>query len=116
MQLTLTGSRHACPMHASHTTHPEMAADAHAMSHGSTGTAHQATRLATSEDVGTLGHCDFPCAPATCGSAVTCGTTAAVPTGRGLSPDAFASKDALSLVALAPPSLTTAPESPPPRT
>ena len=115
MQLTLTGSRHACPMHASQDTQPETAAGAHAMSHASAATEHQATPLTAADDTGTLGHCDLPCAPAACSSAVTCGATAAVPTMSGLTPASFASKRAIAPAALAPRSFTTAPEPPPPR-
>jgi hypothetical protein len=115
MQLTVMGNAYACPMHASENAQPETAADAHAMGHGSTAAEHQATHPATSDDMGTLGHCDVPCAPATCGTAVTCGATVAVPTGSSLSPASFAAKGAIALAALAPRSLTTAPEPPPPR-
>jgi len=115
VQLTLMGSGRACPMHASQNTHSQTAADAHAMGHESAGAQHQATRLATLDDMGALGDCDFPCVPALCGSSVSCGATAAAPTGSGVSAAAFASNGAVALAALAPRSLTTAPEPPPPR-
>jgi hypothetical protein len=115
MQLTVTGNDYACPIHASENAHRETGGHAHAMSAGGVALAHQATHLATGEDMGMPGHCDFPCAPAACGSAVTCNATVAVATGSCLCPVSFASTSAVALTALAPQSRSTAPEPPPPR-
>jgi hypothetical protein len=116
MQLTVTGKAYACPIHASESSQRHTAADAHAMTHGSAATEHQPTHRTPADDNGTLAHCDFPCAPAACGSGVACSATVAVASGGGLSSAAFATNRVVARTALVPPSLTTAPEPPPPRT
>lgn len=115
MQLTLMGSGRACAMHTSQNAHSETAAGAHAMGHESVRAQHQVARVTTLNEMGTLGRCELPCAPAACGFAVTCGVTAAAPAASGFSPAAFASNGAVALAVVAPRSLTTAPEPPPPR-
>jgi hypothetical protein len=115
MQLTLTGSGRACPMHASQNTQPDVAAGMHAMSHGIAEPHHQAMHLATLDDAEALGHCDFSCAPAACPSTVTCGGTTAAPAESGLSSLAFESNRAVAPTTQPLRSLTTAPEPPPPK-
>jgi hypothetical protein len=114
-QLTTTASGFACPIHARDNPQRETAAAAHTMSHGGAATEHPATRVPTGDDMGMGGHCDFTCAPAACGSAVTCSATIAVTTESGLFPVSLATNTVVALAALTPQSLTTAPEPPPPR-
>jgi hypothetical protein len=115
VQLTITGSGRGCPMHASHHTPSETAGDMHDMSHQGENADHETRGLPAPHDRGTLGDCDLPCTPATCGSAVTCGATVAVTTETDLCSGSFSSNRRLSLFVLAPPNRLTAPEPPPPR-
>jgi hypothetical protein len=101
-------------MHASHSSR-DVTAESHANAHEMAPHDHQTSNSRPVHDPTPLGGCTIPCAPAACGSAVTCSVTAAELRASDSAPAQFASIAAVAPDALVPRSLTTAPETPPPR-
>lgn len=110
-QFSATGNGYACTMHATQ----DVSSVAHPATNQMSGHEHQTSHPRPAHDPTPLDRCDVPCAPAACGSAVTCSVTAAAVLVSDFSPAALGSAAAIAPDVLRPRSLTTAPEPPPPR-